>query len=340
VTTRAQPTRNILEIANLKLTYGGSVHAVQDASLIIREGEAVGIAGESGSGKSTLARAVTGLLPKDLARISGGHILIDGEDVTGYRGQQWERLRGNPIAMVFQDPLSVLNPVVRVGNQIAESVRRHDRGVDPTARSYELLDLVKLRRDVLRRYPHELSGGMRQRVMLAIALGCRPRLLIADEPTTALDVTTQAEILALLGELRATLRMSLLLISHDLGVLRWNCDRIYIMYAGHTIETGATADVLHGPAHPYSRGLIEASKLRQNADGLFATISGDVPALDQTFQLCPFLSRCRLSVERCRSEMPPQLAPGVIAHDARCWLTRGGAQQADDDRRDTLRAYS
>src|SRR5262249_37761145 len=150
VITPVQATHNILEIANLRLTYGGSVHAVQDASLVIREGEAVGIAGESGSGKSTLARAVTGLLPKNLAHILGGRIVINGEDVTGYRGKQWERLRGNPIAMVFQDPLSFLNPVVRVGNQIAESVRQHDRGVDPTVRSYELLDLVKLRRDVLR----------------------------------------------------------------------------------------------------------------------------------------------------------------------------------------------
>jgi oligopeptide/dipeptide ABC transporter ATP-binding protein len=340
VITPVHATRNILEIANLKLTYGGSVHAVQDASLVIREGEAVGIAGESGSGKSTLARAVIGLLPKDLAHISGGRIVIDGEDVTGYRGQQWERLRGNPIAMVFQDPLSFLNPVVRIGSQIAESVRQHDRGADPKARSDELLDLVKLSREVLTRYPHELSGGMRQRVMLAIALGCRPRLLIADEPTTALDVTTQAEILALLGELRATLKMSLLLISHDLGVLRWNCDRIYIMYAGHTIETGATADVLRRPAHPYSRGLIEASRLRRKPDGSFATISGDVPALDQTFRLCPFLSRCQVSIEPCRSEMPQQVGQGVAGHDARCWLVHGSAQQGSDDRGDAVRAHS
>jgi oligopeptide/dipeptide ABC transporter ATP-binding protein len=314
---------NILEISDLRLTYATpsrTVHAIQDASLIIAEGEAVGIAGESGSGKSTLARAVMGLLPARVARITAGRIVIAGQDVTHYDTKRWESVRGNPVAMVFQDPLSFLNPVVRIGHQIGESVRRHDPNADPTARSAELLSLVKLRPEVLRRYPHELSGGMRQRVMLAIALGCRPRLLIADEPTTALDVTTQAEILALLSELRSTLSMSLLLISHDLGVLRSTCSRISIMYAGHTIETGSMAEVLGRPAHPYTKGLIEASRLRRRNDGYFSTIGGDVPGLNRTFRLCPFLSRCEAKVDICQSEMPPALDRSTGAQDARCWL--------------------
>jgi ABC-type glutathione transport system ATPase component len=184
----------VLEIDALHVTYGASdrlVHAVRDATLVVREGEAVGIAGESGCGKSTLARALLGLLPERIGRIAGGRIRVAGQDVTDNNEAQWMALRGHPVAMVFQDPLSFLNPVLRIGVQIAESVRQHDPDQDIRLRCVGLLDLVKLPASVLRAYPHQLSGGMRQRVMLAIALGCRPRLLIADEPTTALDVTTQ-----------------------------------------------------------------------------------------------------------------------------------------------------
>src|SRR5262249_52515719 len=162
---------------------------------------------------------------------------------------------------------------------------------------------VKLRRDVVRSYPHELSGGMRQRVVLAIALGCRPRLLIADEPPTALDVTTQAEILALLRELRSSLDISPLLLTHDLGVLRWNSDRVYIMYAGHTVETGGTEQVLAQPAHPYTQGLIEASRLERGQDGRFSTIRGDVPRLSEEFRTCPFLLRCQVARTVCTERM-------------------------------------
>jgi oligopeptide/dipeptide ABC transporter ATP-binding protein len=315
----------ILQIEDLALTYasgGRVVHAVQDATVVVREGEAVAIAGESGSGKSTLARAAMGLLPQGVARITRGRILIAGRDVTGFDARQWENVRGNPIAMVFQDPLSFLNPVVRVGRQIAESVRRHEPARDAPARARELLELVKLRPEVFQHYPHELSGGMRQRVMLAIALGCRPRLLIADEPTTALDVTTQAEILALLAELRRSLGMGLLLITHDLGVVRWNCDRVYVMYAGHTIETGSTAAVLQRPLHPYTKGLIAASRLQRAPDGHFPTVGGDVPGLHKRFELCPFLSRCECAVETCTQAMPGLLDHSLDGQDARCWVAR------------------
>jgi oligopeptide/dipeptide ABC transporter ATP-binding protein len=315
--------RPILEVDGLSLSYvapGRTVHAVQDASLVVAEGESVGIAGESGSGKSTLARAVLGLAPERVARITRGRIVVDGTEVTQYTQRQWEGVRGRPLAIVFQDPLSFLNPVMRAGDQIGESVRRHDPGENTTARCLQLLDLVKLQASVFRRYPHELSGGMRQRVMLAIALGCRPRLLIADEPTTALDATTQAEILALLRELRTNLDMSLLVISHDLGLLRWNCDRIYVMYAGHTVEWGTTADVFSNAAHPYTRGLVDASRLRRLADGRFATIGGDVPNLRERYQHCPFVGRCTQALDVCRLQIPPAFSADVATHGARCWL--------------------
>jgi len=315
----------ILSIENLHLAYTARqriIHAIQDASLVVMGGEAVGLAGESGSGKSTLARAAMGLLPNPGAQIIGGKVVVDGKDVTSYSSRQWEGVRGNPIAIVFQDPLSFLNPVLSMGDQIAESVRRHDPNVDERARSIELLDLVKLPPLVMQRYAHELSGGMRQRVMLAIALGCRPKLLIADEPTTALDVTTQGEILGLLRELQSTLDMSLLLISHDLGILRWSCERVYIMYAGHTIESGRTNDVLARPAHPYTRGLVDASRMKRLDDGHFSTIGGDVPQLHQQFQCCPFHDRCSHSMDLCRQQLPskPSDMGDIAVHQARCWL--------------------
>jgi oligopeptide/dipeptide ABC transporter ATP-binding protein len=321
----------ILDVRGMSVTYaahGRVVHAIQDASLHVSAGEAVGLAGESGSGKSTLARAALGLLPAGIARISAGTLSIAGSDVTHYTPRQWESLRGRPLAIVFQDPLSFLHPVMRVGTQSGESVRRHDPQAEVDARCAELLSLVKLDASVARRYPHELSGGMRQRVMLAVALGCRPRLLIADEPTTALDATTQTEILALLRSLRASLDMSLLVISHDLGLLRWNCDRVYVMYAGHTIEHGRTEDVLERSAHPYTRGLVEASRMRRRADGRFATIGGDVPDLRERYRFCPFVARCPHAFDPCAREMPPAFAGAGVQHTARCWLLQPQAVAA------------
>lgn len=269
----------LLQTEGLRVEYrsrNDSVTAVQDVSIVVREGESVALVGESGSGKSTVARAMLGLLPERIARIESGRITIDGHDVTRYSNRQWEGMRGHPVAMVFQDPLSYLNPVMRVGRQIAESVERHDKATkDVQARVAELLELVRLPSTVARSYPHELSGGMRQRVLLAIALGCRPRLLIADEPTTALDVTTQAEILTLLRDLRQRLGMAMLLISHDLGVVWEECERVYVMFRSRIVESGATQQVLATPEHAYTRGLIQAAQAARSADGRFATIEGE-----------------------------------------------------------------
>ncbi len=269
----------LLETQRLRVDYrsrNGSLTAVQETSIKVHEGESVALVGESGSGKSTVARALMGLLPERIARIESGRILLAGNDVTGYTPTHWEAVRGHPVAMVFQGPLSYLNPVMRVGRQIAESVDRHDRSArDVSARVTELLELVRLPASAVRAYPHELSGGMRQRVLLAIALGCRPRLLIADEPTTALDVTTQAEILALLRELRQTLGMAMLLISHDLGVVWEECERVYVMFRSRIVESGETRTVFTSPTHPYTTGLIKAAKAARNSEGRFETIEGE-----------------------------------------------------------------
>jgi ABC-type dipeptide/oligopeptide/nickel transport system ATPase component len=264
-------------------SHGSRVVAAQDVSIVVRAGESVALVGESGSGKTTVARALLGLLPERIARVESGRILIEGRDVAAFSDTQWEPLRGHPFAMVFQDPLSYLNPVMRVGRQIAESVRRHDRAeVDVQARVAELLGLVRLPETAVRSYPHELSGGMRQRVLLAIALGCRPKLLVADEPTTALDVTTQAEILALLRDLRARLGMAMLLISHDLGVVRHECERVYVMFRSRVVESGPTGDVFARPQHGYTAGLIKAARAARNSQGRFETIEGEFSTSSST----------------------------------------------------------
>ena len=318
--------RNILEIESLCLAYrtrGTVAYAMNDVTLSVAQGEAVGLVGESGSGKSTLARATLGLIPRNIARIEAGRIAIDGQDVTQFSEDQWQAMRGHPVAMVFQDPLSYLNPVMRVGRQIAESVRRHAPRLPLAARVAELLSLVKLPAAAVDAYPHELSGGMRQRALLAVALGCGPKLLVADEPTTALDVTTQAEILALIRELRDRLGMALLLISHDLGIVASACERIYVMYAGHSVEWGRTADVFRRPAHPYTVGLLKAAQAARNAEGRFATIAGDPPNLSALSPGCPFTPRCSLARAECSKDMPPPgPARNAGAQQVRCWAHR------------------
>jgi oligopeptide/dipeptide ABC transporter ATP-binding protein len=317
------PRRNILEFDGLRLSYrtrDATVRAIDGVTLAVADGESVGLVGESGSGKSTLARAALGLLPERSAVIESGRILIDGHDVTKLSQEGWEEIRGNPVAIVFQDPLSYLNPVMRVGRQIAESVRRHSPTTKVDARVSELLDLVRLPASSVTAYPHELSGGMRQRVLLAAALACGPRLLIADEPTTALDVTTQAEILALLKDLRQRLGMAMLLISHDLGIVASACERIYVMYAGHTVEWGPARSIFGAPAHPYTEGLVKAAAAARNAQGRFATIAGDPPNLTELAGGCPFVPRCPYAMPECSRAMPePRTLPSAVAHAVRCW---------------------
>ena len=319
--------RPVLEVEGLHLRYGTSketVHALQGVDLQVLEGDAVALVGESGSGKSTLARALCGLLPEGRARIVRGRMLLDGTDVTAFGEHDWPAVRGRKVAMVFQDSMSFLNPIMRIGNQIAEAVGQADSRAAVSERVHELIELVRLAPTVLRAYPYELSGGMRQRVGIAIALACRPRLLIADEPTTALDVTTQAEILKLLHELRASQRMSLLLITHDLGAVRSLCNRVFIMYAGKILEWGETRHVFSGSGHPYVAGLMDAARAQRDEDGRLRVIEGDVPNLKQMFPACPFAQRCPSAMTKCSEEMPPAFLVGDDpAHRARCWLLEG-----------------
>ncbi|HJZ33713.1 MAG TPA: ABC transporter ATP-binding protein [Hyphomicrobiaceae bacterium] len=320
----------LLEIVDLSLSYRTRrrvVHALQAVNLSIADGEAVGLVGESGSGKSTIARAVLGLTPQPVARIERGSIRVAGRDVTHLTEDGWGDVRGQPIAIVFQDPLSYLNPVMRVGRQIAESVERHTPDLSVNARVRELLEQVKLPSSCAVSYPHELSGGMRQRVLLAIAIACRPKLLIADEPTTALDVTTQAEILALLKELRTQLNMAMLLISHDLGIVASACDRIYVMYAGRTIEWGRTASIFEAPAHPYTVGLMHAAEADRDRNGRFVTIGGEPPDLTGLHAGCPFAARCSRALDQCTETMPGSV--GLMPqHWVRCWLYGAGQAAA------------
>jgi oligopeptide/dipeptide ABC transporter ATP-binding protein len=314
----------IADIQGLKIDYvskAAVAHAVQGASIRIAEGETVGIVGESGSGKSTIARSLLGLLNPRLARIVGGKIILGSQDVTNLSPRAWERLRGNPVAMVFQDPLTYLNPVMTISAQIEESIHLHDRESATAPRLTELLDLVKLPRHVLPSYPDEMSGGMRQRVLLAIALGCRPRLLVADEPTTALDVTTQAEIMELLQDLRKYTGMAMLLISHDLDLVASNCERIYVMYSGQTIEWGSASDIFNAPSHPYTRGLLAAAEGMRQQDGSFVTIPGDPPDLRVETRGCPFLARCPESFDACR-DLPGPTQAGAPNHAVRCFAVQ------------------
>lgn len=316
----------LVEIKDLQLTYVGkkglAIQASRGANLVIAPGESVGLVGESGSGKSTLARALLGLNDNKHTRIDGGSLTINGRDVTRLSDKEWATLRGSSLSMVFQDPLSFLNPVMRIDKQIIESIRRNDRGTAVSARVDELLKLVKLPASARHSYPHELSGGMRQRVLLAMALASNPKLLVADEPTTALDVTTQAEIMELLRELRQKLGMAMLLISHDLGLVAQSCERIYVMYAGRTVEWGRSVNILEKPAHSYTRGLFDSARALRLPNGLFATIGGDVPNLAHKVDGCPFRIRCPDVLPECTVMSPATQVVGHDSHWVRCWAAQ------------------
>lgn len=261
----------VLDIRGLHISFG-NVKAVDNVSIEINAGELVGIVGESGSGKSTLARSILDLLPSRQAGMSFDSISVEGRKL---QRSDLAQLRGATFAMIFQDPLSYLNPIMTIGKQIEESVRRYERGIDVTMRVRELLELVRLPASRYTSFPHELSGGMRQRVLIAIALGCRPKMLIADEPTTALDVTTQAEILALLKELSRDLGMALMLISHDLGVIASLCERLYIMRHGTVVESGPLREVFANPKHRYTLALLNADRAIKDENGRFVIINAD-----------------------------------------------------------------
>ena len=314
----------LLSVQDLSIsfhTYNGEVQAVREASFDLGRGEVLAIVGESGSGKSVMRQTILQLTP---CHLKGGRILFDGEDITRYTDRQMQSIRGSQIGIIFQDAMTSLNPTMKIGRQITESLLRHQKLSRKEARdrALELLTQVGINHPEKRyhQYIHNLSGGMRQRVMIAIALACRPKLLIADEPTTALDVTIQAQIMDLLVKLREEVGCSIVLITHDLGVVAANADRIAVMYAGRVVETGSSDQIFYHSAHPYTRGLLESiPRLDAPHNARLTYIGGTPPDALNPAPGCAFSARCRYAMAICRQTAPAEreLQPG---HCCACFL--------------------
>ncbi|MEM7406247.1 MAG: ABC transporter ATP-binding protein [Pseudomonadota bacterium] len=324
------PDTPLLELEDVQVefrTRAGTARVLDGIDLALMPGESLGIVGESGCGKSMTALTIMGLVPTPPGRIAGGRVLLEGEDLLNASHQRLREVRGNDISMVFQEPMTSLNPVYTVGEQIAETVRRHE-GLDRKAamgRAIEMLAAVGIPVPERRvyEYPHQLSGGMRQRVMIAIGLACNPRVLIADEPTTALDVTVQAQIFDLLVDLRERTGTAIVLITHDMGAIAEMTDRVVVMYAGRVVEQGPVDVILGDPLHPYTRGLItcvphleaDPSPTRQP----LTEIPGVVPPLTALGSGCAFAPRCDHADDRCRQQAP-RLTVAEAGHQVACWL--------------------
>ena len=319
-------SEKLLEIKDEKLSFftpAGEVKALNGVSFSINEGEVLGIVGESGSGKSVTAYSIMGLTAYP-GKLIGGTIYFNGHQIEKMSEKEMRKIRGNEVSIIFQDPMTSLNPVYTIGNQITEVIRLHTGKSKKEAydRAKELLELVGINEPTkrLKQYPHELSGGMRQRVMIAIALACEPKLLIADEPTTALDVTIQAQILELMQELRQKLGMSIIMITHDLGVVASMCERIAVMYAGHIVEYGTADEIFYEPKHEYTKGLINSiPKLSAQEIERLVPIEGQPVDLLNPPAGCPFAPRCANCMKICLREMPPKTELSDT-HYSHCWL--------------------
>jgi peptide/nickel transport system ATP-binding protein len=320
---------NVLEVKGLQtvfFTNSGLFRAVDDVSFHVKRGETLAIVGESGCGKSVSALSIMRLVPDPPGRIVGGSVTLEGTNLLDLDEAEMRKIRGNRISMIFQEPMTSLNPVMRIGDQITEVVQLHQAMTNKQAwaKAVEMLKLVRIPEPERRaqEYPHQLSGGMRQRAMIAMALACRPALLIADEPTTALDVTIQAQILALIVDLQKTLGTGLVLITHDLGVVAQTAQRVIVMYAGKKVEEATVEDLFENPLHPYTRGLMASMpaviSLEAKAGARLAEIPGMVPSLTNLPAGCAFAPRCSLAIDRCRAEYPPLQEFGGN-HWAACW---------------------
>ncbi|WP_227765538.1 ABC transporter ATP-binding protein [Zhaonella formicivorans] len=317
----------LLEVRNLEVsffTHAGEVKAVRGATFAVEEGEAVALVGESGCGKSVTAQAIMGLIPNPPGKVVSGSIIFNNENLVLKSQRDMENIRGKQIGMIFQDPMTSLNPTMTVGRQLIEGIIKHQRlsATEAMLKAVEMLRLVGIPQPDRRvkQYPHEFSGGMRQRVMIAMALACEPRLLIADEPTTALDVTIQAQIIELMKSLKEKIRTSIILITHDLGVVAGLCTRILVMYAGQIVEAGDVRDIFYQPQHPYTWSLLKAvPRLDAKEKTRLVSIPGQPPDLIQPPKGCSFAPRCEYAMQICL-EQPPQ---EVITGDKRrvsCWL--------------------
>lgn len=317
--------KTLLEIKGLRVafrTYGGKVQAVRDVDLEVAEGECVAVVGESGCGKSVTAKAIMDLNPK--GSVEAGEIIFEGEDLAKFSEKQMQEIRGDKVSMIFQDPMTSLNPTMTVGKQIAEVLIKHQHMSknDAMKQAIEYLRLVGIANPEKRvkEYPGSLSGGMRQRVMIAIAMCCNPRLLIADEPTTALDVTVQAQILELMQDLQKKFNTAIILITHDLGVVANMAERVLVFYAGKIVENGTTESVFYQPRHPYTWGLLKSMpKLNAETKEELVSIEGAPPDLFAPPQGCAFAARCEYAMNICKEKQPPFVDVGE-GHCAACWL--------------------
>jgi oligopeptide transport system ATP-binding protein len=314
-------------------TYAGEVEAVRDVSFTLDRGEVLAIVGESGSGKSVTIQSLLGLVPTPPARIKGGSVKLEGVDLLSATEAALSRIRGKRISVIFQDPMTALNPSMTVGAQITEILFQHATigRAAARARAVDLLRLVGIPQpdDRFGQYPHQFSGGMRQRIVIAIAIANNPAILLADEPTTALDVTIQSQIIQLIRRIRADFGMSMILITHDLGLVAGIADRILVMYAGRVVEEGSTEQIFYEPQHPYTLGLLGAVPTLANDDRPLRTIEGTPPALIDPPKGCAFASRCPYRMHICRGELPPYFEP-IQGNRSACWLhdDQAAAQRA------------
>ena len=328
-------TRNVLlEVKGLETTFftdDGAVRAIDNVSFNIHEGEILGVVGESGCGKSVTSLSIMGLVPSPPGKITGGEILLQNRDLTKLTDKEMRTVRGKDVAMIFQEPMTSLNPLFTIGNQLTEAIRIHNKSWSKKQireRAIEMLKLVGLPRadELIDEYPHQLSGGMRQRVMIAMALVCDPKVLIADEPTTALDVTIQAQILKLMRDLNDRLNTAILLITHDLGVVAETCERVVVMYAGQVVEEAPVDEIFKNPQHPYTQGLIQSvPDMRYKKDSLYS-IPGNVPKPGTITKGCRFAPRCQFATARCKEENV-SLIDISANHKSRCFLAEEATQQ-------------
>jgi peptide/nickel transport system ATP-binding protein len=324
-------TGPLLEITDLTIEFGPRarpVKAVDGVAFAIEAGGSVGVVGESGSGKSLTALAILRLIPEPPGRISAGRIAFDGTDLLSLPRERMPDIRGREIAMIFQEPMSSLNPVMTIGDQIAEVLILHERLSRRERRARVIAALTSVGmpapEERLGAFPHQFSGGMRQRVMIAMAVACKPKLLIADEPTTALDVTVQAQVLTLMRQLRERLNTAVLFVSHDLGVIAEIADHVVVMYAGKVVETGEVRDIFRHPGHPYTQALLQSIPRVDDDLHRLYQIPGGVPSPAARPPGCPFAPRCPSRRTICAQEMPPMFALGGV-HQAACWLNDGVA---------------
>lgn len=317
--------QTILEVQDLRIHFElreGTVKALNGIDLVLKEGRALGLVGETGAGKTTLAKGIMGLTAKPYGKIKSGKILYEGKNLLEMDQKQLRRIRGEHISMIFQDPMTSLNPVMTVGDQITEAIRNHDKlsRKDAAKKAAEILELVGIPSARGSEYPHQFSGGMKQRVVIAIALACNPKILIADEPTTALDVTIQAQILEMIRDLRERFRTSMLLITHDLGVIAQNCDYVSVIYAGEIVETGTVHDIFRNKLHPYTAGLFSSiPNINEDVERL-VPIEGLMPDPTDLPVGCAFCDRCCFATEQCRTEHPHLVNMGGEEgnHQVRC----------------------